>query len=787
MLSAFSQRRPTTVEEDTQLFFNSLSHLNIQPFGHGDTSVGMEFELQVAVEGDHADVDLPITIRSSSYFKNVVKRTERGDLPPSILTSLKDYLFHNDTRIWENSWVRLPECLLTPYTREILAQDLLADKRLPRGKQRSDLQSFRCVHRGRELLRVPISYLLKLALANIISCGTPLSGVQQQTGKDLLSNFLSDNTSPEILSFSIPNATHGPIGKLAAAESLRTLLLTQLLIQYGNAGLGLADSGQRCLLYSAPHAPTRQKLLNEFVPDGFYRHLFISPCLSGWHRGEEKHRYMQLCHQTLSRSQLNTITKLKDAGILRNNLVVLPNTSNTCLANNGTHVSLGSRRLTSMAQNREGMLTPEVEKYCGDLVIKIVEHFLPLFVNTYSAAPYRIDYPDFHPEKVLGFLPHELDYTHLRMIWRRWQKKAHIRFFGKPLVPFGPRWIDRPLGLAFRMRGDIVPDFRLIDYLVTLLSTETSPALNGKPDNHDRLKKELTEMGIFDQRMSVYLPYRQRLLNSSGYCGFEGRHYSLFASVKQDMAEAVELQNLITALAYVYIGNRRVVHGDIPDRPSIESERRQIFFAAAVGIPTFYVRADTTNRFLRRILTEVRNQRNSRRYKGYIRVQVLEYQLALIRVLRGDGAELIEQLNLDELLDAIQERLSGGRSSYHKIIGGVIARLGKKRSPLHYSAAQFNQATEEYYRTDLKKQHLTEALDVIVDDCRTMEMNPLPEFRQLILELGINSSPSSFFTNHRRQILEESLDEESLVQLARLCLAVIHHQRRLDAANENNL
>jgi hypothetical protein len=31
---------------------------------------------------------------------------------------------------------------------------------------------------------------------------------------------------------------------------------------------------------------------------------------------------------------------------------------------------------------------------------------------------------------VLGFLPHELDYTHLRMIWRRWRKKADLNFFG---------------------------------------------------------------------------------------------------------------------------------------------------------------------------------------------------------------------------------------------------------------------------------------------------------------------------------------------------------------------
>ena len=66
-------------------------------------------------------------------------------------------------------------------------------------------------------------------------------------------------------------------------------------------------------------------------------------------------------------------------------------------------------------------------------MVKIVEHFLPLFVGTYSAAPYRLDFDDFHPENALGFLPHELDYTHLRMLWRRWRKKADVNIWASPL------------------------------------------------------------------------------------------------------------------------------------------------------------------------------------------------------------------------------------------------------------------------------------------------------------------------------------------------------------------
>ncbi len=188
------------------------------------------------------------------------------------------------------------------------------------------------------------------------------------------------------------------------------------------------------------------------------------------------------------------------------------------------------------------------------------------------------------------------------------KKKARTRFFGKTITPFGPRWLDRTLASLLRLKGDLIPDFRLIDYLVTLLSTETSPALNGMLGNHERLKEELAEMGIFDPRMAMYLPYRQRLFATAGYAGFEGRSYSLFHNLREDMAEAVDMQNLVTALACRYIILGKIDHHDIPDRPSIESERRQIFFGSAIGIPTFYVRADTSNRLLKKIVTGVNNE-----------------------------------------------------------------------------------------------------------------------------------------------------------------------------------
>ena len=47
------------------------------------------------------------------------------------------------------------------------------------------------------------------------------------------------------------------------------------------------------------------------------------------------------------------------------------------------------------------------------------------------------------------------------------------------------------------------------------------------------------------------------------------------------MGNAASLQALITALAYKYIFQLKINPVHIPDNPSTESERRQIFFGSA--------------------------------------------------------------------------------------------------------------------------------------------------------------------------------------------------------------
>jgi hypothetical protein len=756
------------------------------PFSVGDVTAGSETELQAAVAGSATTVDLPLSIKSSNYFQNVVYRATVGDTSRRSISRLENYLNQNESGVWENSWVRFPKVCLGPYASLVFNQDLRADKADPCSAYRSDVSRFRLVQHGCELVRVPISYVVKLALAHVLDHPQTVPSVIHCAGLRAMNHFLNDNTSPETYSLHVVSIRPSAGNGLAlASETAKRFLLTHLLIAYANDRFQLEARGQKAVIFFSPHPPVRQKQLNDCISDAYYRELFMSPCLSGWDRGEEKRDYMALCHQVLSRSHLNAVGKLREAGIITRNLVTLPNTSNISLANNGAHISLGSRRLRELLSDPRSGFTRESEKCFGDLAIKIVEHFLPLFVGAYSAAPYRLDFADFHPEQLLGFLPHELDFTHLRMFWRRWRRKGRNRICGHSITPFGPAWIDALLSSIFRLRGDFIPDFRLIDYLVALRSTESSPGLDGSLDNCERLKKDLDDLGVFDRRMSMYLMYRLREFHRMGFSGFEGRHYSLFPSLQSDMSMAVELQQLVTCLAFKYMLIGKYGHEHIPDMPFIESERRQIFFGTAAGIPTFFVRKDTGNSLLRDILAETHSVRASRRYTGYVRVQNSEYRLALVRILRRDAGDLIEALGFEDTLRDLEARLhpSSGAAAVDRLTQGILQQAGET-SPFRCSADQFNRAAEEYYRTTLRKQHLVEALDLLETEVGQLQTSSSvldDDVREALYYVSRGRSVQDRLKELRIHIIQESATLDELRYAIYLLLISEH----VDASRES--
>ncbi len=721
-----SRDTPPTLAECLRLLDVDPKSPESFPFVGTDVSAGCENELQVAVVGKATDVDLPDTIISSRYYANIKRRIRSGDTATAALDNLQSYLSDNTAGVWENSWVRFPCHRLNKYASAVINHDLRADKNNPGGPARGDIDRFTLNVQGNKWFRLPISYLLKLSLADVV--GTGGGELVRATATRIMPHFISDNTSPETTSFHVlSNPETGGVGNRVAREAAKRFLLSTLLLTYANKKFGLQEHGQKAMLFFSPHPPIRQRQLNECISDAFYRELFMSPCLSGWNRGEKKQDYMALCHQVLSRSHLNGVMKLREAGIITNNLVILPQTSNVGLANNGTHISLGSKKLTNLLRSSATGFGAEHEKYLGDLHAKIMEHFLPLFVGTYSADPYRFDYEDFHPEKLLGFLPHQLDYTHLRMLWRRWRKKAKNRVFGHSLTPFGPPSLDRFIRRMFGLRGDFIADFRLLDYPVSLLSTRGNNSQDGTLGNDDRLKKDLHSLGLFDKRMSLYQLIRLRQYNTMGFSGFESRYYSQFHNFT-DMKEAANLQMLIGGLAYKYIITKQLTHADIPATPFIESERRQIMFGLAVSIPTFFIAKKSRNRFWDRILPKVKGVRTSRRYPDYLRVGNREYLRAMVALIRQDGADLIDIMGMEATVNDLENRLNfpQEQSANGKLSRGILKTMGEKITPFHLSGEEFNSASETFYRQGLRHQHIEDGFAYLAQDIRDMASGRLP-------------------------------------------------------------
>lgn len=750
------------------------------PFFGDDCTMGVENELQAVVRGSSEDVDLCHTIFNSTYYKNLSKRINTDYSSPELINEI-DALYKDKDKnfVFENSFVRFPISKLSPFARSVFHSDLRFDRNDPDSKLRSDSNNFIIIKNSQKFLRIPISYLLKLAVADAISVNSDLHPKIKVTGERIMRSFLNDNTSPELTSFfESPMKTGINGGKGVVRETLLRFFLTQLLVEYSNKKFGLEENGQKAMIYFASHTPTRQKKLNDLIPDNFYRELFMSPCLSGWRFGEEKYRYMALCHEVLSRSQLNAVKKLKDSQIIKSNLIILPNTSNTCLANNGTHINTGSIKLSKYVKENGPKTRQYNEKYVGDLVSKIFEHFVPLFINTYSCAPYRMDFTEFHPERALSFLPHELDYTHLRMLWRNWKKKAKNTIISHNMTPFGPVWLDKVIKNTFRFKGDFIPDIRLIDYFVAIMSTQTNPAFNGEDKNQEKLLEDLARSGVFDSKMSLYLLFKTRHYSQAGFSGYEGRYYSTFENFGEDMRFAGLLQATIITLCYKYILLDKVTHEDIPDTVFVESERRQAVFAAATGVESFYVKNNTKNRFLKKILKNIKKIKTSRKYKGFHIIDIHDYKKALIKTIQKDAKDIISEQGFGYVIKDLVSRIDipSKYSSLGKMTHAVLSEK-KVKSPFDLKSEAFNSIAEKYYRNDLRKKHLKEAYDQVKEDFNKLDL--WASFRDIDSKNAVETITkgedlSLYLEKRKSELFNENLDENELAKLIQLMIILLN-------------
>ena len=262
-----------------------------------------------------------------------------------------------------------------------------------------------------------------------------------------------------------------------------------------------------------------------------------------------------------------------------------------------------------------------------------------------------------------------------------------------------------------------------------------------------------------------------------GFSGFEGRHYSLFHHLGNDLGRAVDLQCLVTALAFKLMAQGGLEHPDIPDDPTVESERRQAFFAAAIGLPAFFVRAETENRLLRRVLERTARMRASRRHAGYLRVRSLEYRRGLLALLEEEAGDLAEQLGLGGTLTDLALRLEypDEAGAAGRLLRGILDKAGVV-SALKLDAREFNLCAEAYYREELRRQHMLEAWQYLTEDLEILERHGAAGERigATLREILGERDAASYLGAVRDDVLEERAPIAEIMRLTHLVLLSTH-------------
>jgi hypothetical protein len=215
------------------------------------------------------------------------------------------------------------------------------------------------------------------------------------------------------------------------------------------------------------------------------------------------------------------------------------------------------------------------------------------------------------------------------------------------------------------------------------------------------------------------------------------------------------------------MANGRLTHRDIPDHPVVESERRQIFFAAAMGVPTVYVRRSTRNRLMRMILEQAEGTRPSRRYPGYLRIRVDDYRRGLLRVILNEGSDLIEMLGMGETIEDLAARLENTArlGAADRLTKGILDEIGA-RSAINVHAPDFNRGAESFYRNTLRIRHLNEALSYLEE-----RLTALDKEGGTPPTLTGGCGGADYLRRVRRELLDERLPAEQLRVVIGLLLA----------------
>jgi hypothetical protein len=212
----------------------------------------------------------------------------------------------------------------------------------------------------------------------------------------------------------------------------------------------------------------------------------------------------------------------------------------------------------------------------------------------------------------------------------------------------------------------------------------------------------------------------------------------------------------------------------------VESERRQLFFATAIGLRAVLVTAGGPSRLLQAILERTARLRPSRRHAGWLRLRIDEYQRGLLALLQAEAPDLIAALSLTETLAELARRLEepSEGSAAGRLLHGILKKAGVS-SAFRLDAGEFNRCAEAFYRDELRRSHLTEAVDLLGEDFKALDRKADDDYRlrQSLREMLGERTATEYLRAVREDLLAERLPARELRRLLGLLVQSAARER----------
>jgi hypothetical protein len=148
--------------------------------------------------------------------------------------------------------------------------------------------------------------------------------------------------------------------------------------------------------------------------------------------------------------------------------------------------------------------------------------------------------------------------------------------------------------------------------------------------------------------------------------------------------------------------------------------------------------------------------------------------------LRSEAADLAEALGVESTLDDLALRLEHPeeRTAASRLTRGILGKAGAA-SPLALGATTFNLCAESYYRDDLRRRHVEEALQLLAEDLLTLDRGAANDgYGPAIRSVAGESGATAFLARVRSDVVSERVTLEDLRRLTALVVLSIHRDVR---------